>query len=143
MEMLWVSNFFPFYCITTLIYFKLDLLLSSSKISSFSLLPNKLYPASCLMNVISAVFSLLIFLCFNAQISQPCKSDGIIKIFYTFHRYWTNGSKFRILYISKYFVVFEFMSYPLHLKQNVYMNVVTHSNIAVHIVVLYPTVFCP
>jgi hypothetical protein len=39
------------------------------------------------MNFISAAFSFPVSLYFIAQISQPCKSDGITKI-YTFSRDW-------------------------------------------------------
>jgi hypothetical protein len=45
----------------------------------------------CLMNLISAVFSPLVSLCFNTQISRPCKSEGIAKILYPFNQdcLWT------------------------------------------------------
>jgi hypothetical protein len=42
------------------------------------------YRAVCLTNFICIDFSLLIPLCFNAQIFQPHKRDGIAKILYTF-----------------------------------------------------------
>jgi hypothetical protein len=41
-----------------------------------------MYIAMCLMNFISAVFSLLVVTFFSAHISQPCKSDGLAKISY-------------------------------------------------------------
>jgi hypothetical protein len=62
------------------ISFRLCLLLSSSKISSFLLWYDKLYHAVRLMNFISAVFNLVTSLCFSVQISQPYKSDRIAKL---------------------------------------------------------------
>jgi len=64
------------------------------------------------MNFITAVFIL-----FNVQISQPCKSAGILST--------------KIVQICKNFLVSEVMSLPylyeiLHLK---YVNVFTRSNI--------------
>jgi len=43
------------------------------------------------INFISDVFNLLIYLCFNVQISQKHKSDGLTKTVYTFNRkrLWT------------------------------------------------------
>jgi hypothetical protein len=52
------------------------------KIAEFLLQYNNLYPAVRLINFVSAVFSILISLSFNAQISQPYKSDGMVKILY-------------------------------------------------------------
>jgi hypothetical protein len=52
-------------------------ILGSSKVTSFLLLSNKLYRVMHLMNFISAAFSLLITHCFNVQISQPYKNNGI------------------------------------------------------------------
>jgi hypothetical protein len=77
---------------------------SSFKISSF-LRSNKLYPAVHFMTFTSVVFSPLTVLCFNVQISQPYKSDGIAKILHTFNEdcLW---AKFG----------FKTLSLPLHTK---------------------------
>jgi hypothetical protein len=58
-----------------------------------------MYSAVLLMNFAPPVFSLLTSLCFNVQISQPYKSDGIAKIFYTFNPdcLWTKFG-FKILF---------------------------------------------
>jgi hypothetical protein len=50
-----------------------------------------LYSAVGVMNFISAVFTLLISLCFNVHISQPYENDAMAKILYTFNGYclWT------------------------------------------------------
>jgi hypothetical protein len=42
--------------------------------------------ALCLLSVIFAVFSPLIFLCFSAYVIQSCKSNGIAEILYTVNR---------------------------------------------------------
>jgi len=63
-------------CLHCANFFSTGSTLSSSKISSFLLLPNKLYPAMRLMNFIYTVFSFLLSLCFNVQVLQPYKSGG-------------------------------------------------------------------
>lgn len=55
-------------------------MLSSAMVSSFLLRSIKLYPVMCMMNLISALLSLLITFCFNVQISQSHKSDGMAKM---------------------------------------------------------------
>jgi len=55
---------------------------SASKTSPFLLWSNKLHPAVRLVNFISAVFSLLISLCFYVQVSQPYKRHGVARKHY-------------------------------------------------------------
>jgi hypothetical protein len=95
-------------------------------------LPNKLYPALRLMNFISAVFSLLISLCFTVQISQLYKGDRMAQILYTrtFNRHclWTKfGFKtlFKIPTICKNLLLFEIMSFssPYGIWHQKYVNV--------------------
>jgi len=78
------------------VHFSTESTLISSKISSFLLSFNKLYPAVRLMNFISAVFSLLMSLLFIVQSLHPYKGDGVAKILYYLNRdcVWTKfGSK--------------------------------------------------
>jgi hypothetical protein len=89
-------------------------------------LSNKLYPAVCLMNFISAVFSLLIPLRLSVQTSQPYKSHGITKILYTFKLdclLTEFGSKilFRVQNICKKILIFKVMSYSYEIP-NMWMN---------------------
>jgi len=97
---------------------------------------------STLISKISSLLSsFLIFICFDVQISQPYKSDGIVEILYTFSCYclWTKfGFKtfFRILRICKN--LFKDMSFSslyetLHPK---YVNILACSNIALCIAIL-------
>jgi hypothetical protein len=65
-------NHFCLYCAD---FFYTEATLNSPTISSYLLWSNKLYSAVCIVNFVTVVFSLLISLCFNNQISHPYKSD--------------------------------------------------------------------
>jgi uncharacterized membrane protein len=57
---------FPF-CLHDLNIFVFTVLMVYFKIFSFLLWSNEMYPAVCLMNFISVVFSLLALFCFNVH----------------------------------------------------------------------------
>jgi len=84
-----LTKFYHF-CLYYANFFSIRSTLNSSKISSFLLCSNKLYPAVLLRNLICAVFCLFTSSCFVVKISQPYKSDGITKT-YTFNLDWSSN----------------------------------------------------
>jgi hypothetical protein len=97
---------------------QLYLYLISYKISSFLLWPNKVHSAVRLVNFISVYYSLLTYLCFSAQFSQPHICDGVAKILYTFKRecFWTKLSfrtRFRIPKLINIYLISKLHPSPI------------------------------
>jgi hypothetical protein len=110
-------NHFCLYC-TNL--FSIRSTFNSPKISSYLLRSNNQHTTVCLMNSISNLFRLHTSFCFNVQISQPYKSDGIAKILYSFNRdcLWTKfvfKTLFRISKICKNLISLHYILNSLSL----------------------------
>jgi hypothetical protein len=102
-----------------------------------------------LMNFISAVFSLLISLCFNVQISQPYKSYGTDKTLYQDCLWIKFNSKtlFSIHNLLKIYLLLKLCPFLLHMKFYIhYMNIFTCCNIAYQLQLsfwLEPVIYMP
>jgi len=76
------------------------------------------YPAVRVLNFISAVFSLLISLYFNVQISQPYRIDGVAKIlrYFNRNRLWTKYFFQNTVQNSQYWYFLKLGPFPLRMK---------------------------